>query len=73
MTGRVVSWDDARGFGFIRPDRGDKDQFVHWTSIVSEEKRKSINKDDRVSFEIEVGPKHKLQAARVVVTQKAEV
>jgi CspA family cold shock protein len=48
-TGKVSIYDDCRGFGFIIPDDGGDDLFVHAKHIVS---AVMLTKDRRVSFEI---------------------
>jgi CspA family cold shock protein len=60
----LVKWfNDAKGFGFITPDDGGKDVFVHFSSISSSGFR-SLKEGDRVEFEIEQGQKGP-QAANV--------
>lgn len=52
-TGTVKFYNDQKGFGFIQPDGGDKDVFVHATSL----ERAGINglqEGQKVSFETEV-------------------
>ena len=52
-----VKWFDARkGFGFIQPEAGGKDVFVHHSAIVADGFR-SLAEGDRVEFSIEKGPK----------------
>lgn len=34
MTGRVLSWDPVKRFGWIRPDDGPKDYFAHVGGLV---------------------------------------
>jgi CspA family cold shock protein len=48
-TGRVSHYDDGRGFGFIVPDDGGADVFVHANYLVNAD---ALRKDQRVSFEV---------------------
>ena len=64
QTGVVEFFKDDKGFGFIRPDDGGKDVFVHHSSIIAEGFR-TLGEGDRVSFEVVEGPKG-LQAKNVV-------
>lgn len=57
MEQGTVKWfNDAKGFGFITPDDGSKDVFVHHSAIASQGFR-SLSEGDRVEFETEQGAK----------------
>ena len=56
MQGAVKWFNDSKGFGFITPDGGGKDVFVHQSAIESSGFR-SLAEGDRVEFETEQGPK----------------
>ncbi len=58
-TGTVKFFDTTRGFGFIKPEDGSKDVFVH-ISAVERSGLGSLNEGQRVSFEVKQdtrGPK----------------
>jgi cold shock protein len=57
MTQGTVKWFNAeKGFGFISPDGGAQDVFVHHSEIQSEGYR-SLDENQRVEFEIAQGAK----------------
>ncbi|MBE7462507.1 MAG: cold-shock protein [Planctomycetes bacterium] len=58
-TGKVKWFNDQKGYGFITPDDGGKDIFVHHSSIVAEGFR-SLAEGQAVEYEVvqsEKGPK----------------
>ncbi len=66
MTTGTVKWfNESKGFGFITPDDGGKDVFVHFSAIASEGFR-TLAEGQQVSFNVEDGPKGP-QAANVQV------
>jgi CspA family cold shock protein len=55
-TGTVKWFSDDKGFGFITPDEGSRDLFVHHSSIVADGYR-SLPEGARVTYEEEDGNK----------------
>jgi cold shock protein len=53
-TGTVKWFNTTKGYGFIAPDGGDKDVFVH-ISAVERAGLKSLNDNQKVSYELEAG------------------
>ena len=53
-TGTVKWFNATKGFGFIAPDEGGKDVFVH-ISAVERSGISSLRDDQKVSFELETG------------------
>ncbi|MDG2370999.1 MAG: cold shock domain-containing protein [Flavobacteriaceae bacterium] len=51
-NGKVKFFNNAKGFGFITPDSGEKDVFVHKNNLID-----NINEGDEVSYDIEESPK----------------
>jgi cold shock protein len=63
QTGTVKWFNESKGFGFIAPEDGGKDVFVHFSGI-SGDGFKTLAEGQRVQFETKEGPKG-LQAVDV--------
>jgi len=61
--GRLVNWNDERGFGFLKPADGSPDVFVHVSAFVKEGRH--IETGHEYEFDIEAGPDGKRKARRV--------
>jgi CspA family cold shock protein len=55
-TGTVKWFNDAKGYGFITPDGGGKDLFVHFSAIQGSG-FKTLKEGDKVQFEVGQGAK----------------
>jgi cold shock protein len=55
-TGTVKWFRDDKGFGFITPDEGGRDLFVHFSGVVGDG-YKSLSEGTKVSYEEEEGDK----------------
>lgn len=51
-TGTVKFFNDSKGYGFITPEEGGKDVFVHANGLIDE-----IREGDVVTYEVEEGRK----------------
>jgi CspA family cold shock protein len=56
MEGTVKWFNESKGYGFITPDDGGQDLFVHFSEI-QEEGYKTLKEGDKVSFEKGQGKK----------------
>ena len=55
-SGKVKWFNESKGFGFIEPDEGGDDIFVHFSSIKAEG-FKTLNEGQAVTYNAEEGPK----------------
>jgi len=56
QTGTVKWFNDAKGFGFITPDGGGKDVFVHFSAIKGGGFR-TLKEGQKVRYDVKSGPK----------------
>jgi len=69
IKGKLKSWNDDRGFGFIDPIQGGQEIFVHITAFGQLRDRPQLN--DLVWFEVEPGPRGKKRARNVEFVRRA--
>ena len=55
-TGKVKWFNESKGYGFIEPDGGGKDIFVHYSAIQCEG-YKTLSEGQKVEFEVTQGDK----------------
>ena len=72
-TGILKSWFSERGFGFIRPDEGGSDVFVHVTRLEESGVGPNVDAGDRLSYDIAADPKSgRMQAANLRLLSGSE-
>ncbi len=71
MATGIVKWfNNAKGYGFVTPDEGEQDVFIHFSAIEMEG-YKTLREGQKVSFEISEGPKG-LHAANVQTVSNSQ-
>ncbi|MDP3799699.1 MAG: cold shock domain-containing protein [Polaromonas sp.] len=63
FDGKLKSWNDDRGFGFIAPVQGGQEIFVHHSAFPRDGRRPALN--EALSFEVELNPEGKKRAVHV--------
>src|SRR4029434_805753 len=66
-TGTVKFFNESKGFGFIQPDDGGHDAFVH-ISAVEQAGLRTLNKDQKVTYDLEQDNRGKTKAANLQST-----
>ena len=67
MANGTVKWfNSAKGYGFIAPDEGGNDVFVHISAVEAAGLR-TLNDDQKVSYELEDGRDGKKSAASLAL------
>ena len=69
--GTVKFFNDAKGFGFIQPDSGEADAFVH-ISAVERSGMQTLRQDQRLSYELEQGRGGKMSAVNLKSAEQSE-
>ena len=69
FEGRLKSWNDDRGFGFIEPIQGGQEIFVHIKSFPPRSGRPQVNQP--MSFEVELNGQGKKRAMNVLMVRPA--
>ena len=65
-TGTVKFFNGDKGYGFIQPDDGSADSFVH-ISAVQAAGMQTLEKDQRLNYEVETGSNGKASAVNLTV------
>ena len=69
MTTGTVKWfNPAKGFGFIEPEDGSKDAFVHISAVEAAGLR-SLNEGQKVSYELQSGQNGKSSAENLSLVE----
>lgn len=64
ITGTVKFFNDAKGFGFIAPDNGGADAFVHITAVERAGMR-TLSQNQKVSYDLEEDQRGKTKAVNL--------
>jgi len=70
-TGTVKFFNDSKGYGFIAPDGGGNDAFVHVTALESSGMR-TLSENQRVSYDLEQDRRGKMTAVNIKTADAGE-
>jgi CspA family cold shock protein len=75
QSGKVAWFNNDKGWGFLTPDAGGADVFVHYTGIRMKrgKGRRTLQETDLVEFEVVTGSNNKPQAIDVAVVGQAPI
>ena len=68
--GTVKFFNDAKGYGFIQPDNGDTDAFVHVTAL-ERAGMHSLQQNQRLSYDLEQDRRGKMSAVNLKLEEQA--
>ena len=63
-TGTVKFFNESKGYGFIAPDDGGQDSFVHITDVERAGLR-TLNRDQKVTYDVEQDERGKSKAVNI--------
>lgn len=67
--GKLITWKDDRGFGFIKPDDGSQEVFVQISALKGASRRPKVG--DRIGYERVTEPNGKVRAAKASIQNRA--
>lgn len=62
--GTVKFFNDVKGYGFIQPEEGGQDAFVH-VSAIERSGMRTLTKDQRVSYDLQEDQRGKMKAVNI--------
>jgi cold shock protein len=68
--GTVKFFNEAKGYGFIQPDTGEGDAFVHVTAV-EQAGLQTLRQDQRVSYDLEQDRRGKMSAVNLKLADQA--
>jgi len=68
--GTVKFFNESKGYGFIQPDNGDTDAFVHITAV-ERAGLQTLRQDQRISYELEQDRRGKMSAVNLKPEEQA--
>ena len=69
-TGTVKFFNESKGYGFIAPDEGGNDAFVH-ISAVERSGMRTLRQDQRVSYDLEEDRRGKMAAVNLKAAEES--